>query len=36
MTDDLTDAIPDEAGIAPEPPEDDPAESEVDIPDMED
>lgn len=34
--DQVTDPIPDEAGITPEPPEDDPEASEVDIPDMED
>lgn len=37
MTDEeLTDPIPDETGLAPEPPEDDPEASEVDIPDLED
>jgi len=35
VTDELTDSIPDEEGIRPEPPEDDPGVSEVDIPDME-
>ena len=32
----LTDPIPDETGVMPEPPEDDPEASEVDIPDLED
>lgn len=36
IDDDLTDPIPDEAGVQPEAPEDDPEQSEVDIPDMED
>lgn len=36
MDEELTDPIPDETGVTPEPPEDDPEASEVDIPDLED